>query len=48
VVIGVTILFPAPQPGSKDSDVEYWSADLSNVTVEVEDDSVLEQDDEVA
>ncbi|GJF03415.1 Z1 domain-containing protein [Pseudonocardia sp. D17] len=48
VVIGVSILFPEPRPGSKDSDVEYWSADLSNVEVEVEDDSVLEQDDEAA
>jgi hypothetical protein len=46
VVVGVTILFPEPRPGSQDSDVEYWSADLSNVAVEVEDDSVLEQDDE--
>ncbi|MCZ4569766.1 Z1 domain-containing protein [Rhodococcus erythropolis] len=46
VVVGVTILFPEPRPGSRDSDVEYWSADLSNVAVEVEDDSVLEQDDE--
>ncbi|BCN63265.1 endonuclease [Prescottella equi] len=48
VVIGVTLLFPEPQQGEKDSDVEYWSADLSNVVVEVEDDAVLEQDDEVA
>ncbi|SHK41409.1 Z1 domain-containing protein [Pseudonocardia thermophila] len=48
VVIGVSILFPNPRQGSKDSDVEYWSADLSNVEVEVEDYSVLEQDDEVA
>ncbi|QBJ97890.1 endonuclease [Rhodococcus sp. ABRD24] len=46
VVVGVSILFPEPRPGSNDSDVEYWSADLSNVAVEVEDDSVLEQDDE--
>lgn len=48
VVIGVSILFPEPRPGSKDSDVEYWSADLSNVDVEVEDASVLEQDDEAS
>lgn len=48
VVIGITILFPEPRPGGQDSDVEYWSADLSNVAIEVEDDSVLEQDDDAA
>ncbi|MGW0042530.1 Z1 domain-containing protein [Rhodococcus sp. NPDC003348] len=48
VVIGVTILFPEPRSDDQDSDVEYWSADLSNIAVEVEDDSVLEQDDEAA
>lgn len=44
VVIGVALVFP--EPASKDSDVEYWSADLSKVEVEQEDLSVLEQDDE--
>jgi hypothetical protein len=44
VVIGVAFVFP--EPASKDSDVEYWSADLSDVEVEEEDLSVLELDDE--
>ena len=48
VVIGVTLVFPKPRPGTSDSDVEYWSADLSDVIVEEEDLSVLEQDDEAA
>jgi hypothetical protein len=48
VVVGVSLVFPEPRPGSRDSDVEYWSADLSNVVVEVEDASVLEQDDDAA
>lgn len=48
VVIGVALVFPKPRPGTEDSDVEYWSADLSKVDVEVEDLSVLDQDDEAA
>jgi len=48
VVIGVALVFPKPRPGTSDSDVEYWSADLSGVMVEEEDLSVLEQDDEAA
>jgi hypothetical protein len=48
VVIGVALVFPKPQPGTADSDVEYWSADLSGVAVEQEDLSVLDQDDEAA
>ncbi|WP_448617251.1 Z1 domain-containing protein [Geodermatophilus sp. URMC 65] len=48
VVMGVAIVFPEPRAGTKDSEVEYWSADLSNVAVEVEDASVLDQDDEAA
>ncbi|MGY1805033.1 Z1 domain-containing protein [Blastococcus sp. SYSU D00922] len=48
VVIGVALVFPRPLPGTTDSDVEYWSADLSGVSVEQEDTSVLEYDDEAA
>jgi hypothetical protein len=48
VVIGVALVFPKPRPGTADSDVEYWSADLSGVVVEEEDLSVLDQDDEAA
>ena len=48
VVIGVALVFPRPLPGTSDSDVEYWSADLSGVAVEEEDLSVLDQDDEAA
>jgi hypothetical protein len=48
VVIGVALVFPNPRPGTEDSDVEYWSADLSDVAVEEEDVSVLDQDDDVA
>ncbi len=48
VVIGAALVFPEPRPGSDDSDVEYWSADLSGVVVEEEDLSVLEQDDDAA
>lgn len=48
VVIGVALLFPTPSPGSSDSEVEYYSADLSGVLVEEEDTSVLEYDDEAA
>ncbi|WP_217637166.1 Z1 domain-containing protein [Geodermatophilus telluris] len=48
VVIGVALVFPKPRPGTSDSDVEYWSADLSGVVVEEEDLSVLDQDDEAA
>lgn len=48
VVAGVSILFPTPAEGTKDSEVEYVSAKLPDVTVEVEDDSILEQDDEAA
>jgi hypothetical protein len=48
VVIGVALVFPEPRPGTEDSDVEYWSADLSGVVVEQEDVSVLDQDDEAA
>lgn len=48
VVIGVALLFPTPRPGSTDSEVEYYSADLSGVIVEEEDASVLEYDDEAA
>jgi hypothetical protein len=48
VVIGVALVFPRPLPGTSDSDVEYWSADLSNVVVEQEDVSVLDYDDEAA
>lgn len=48
VVIGVALVFPEPRPGTQDADVEYWSADLSNVVVEQEDVSVLDQDDEAA
>lgn len=44
VVMGVALVFPEPE--GKDSEVEYMSADLSQVAVEEEDDSVLEQDDE--
>ena len=43
VVIGVALIFPEPK--TKDSDIEYWSADLSKVEVEEEDVSVLEQAD---
>ncbi|MGY1813286.1 Z1 domain-containing protein [Blastococcus sp. SYSU D00820] len=48
VVIGVALLFPTPRPGSSDSEVEYYSADLSGVRVEEEDISVLDYDDEAA
>lgn len=48
VVIGVALLFPTPRPGSTDSEVEYYSADLSGVVVEEEDTSVLDYDDEAA
>ena len=48
VVIGVALVFPEPRPGTDDSDVEYWSADLSGVEVEQEDLSVLDQDDDAA
>ncbi|MGY1858077.1 Z1 domain-containing protein [Modestobacter sp. SYSU DS0290] len=48
VVIGVALVFPRPLPGTSDSEVEYWSADLSGVAVEEEDLSVLDQDDEAA
>jgi hypothetical protein len=48
VVVGVALVFPNPRPGTQDSDVEYWSADLSGVAVEEEDVSVLDQDDDVA
>jgi hypothetical protein len=48
VVIGVALVFPEPRPGTGDSNVEYWSADLSGVAVEEEDLSVLDQDDEAA
>ncbi|SFT67128.1 Z1 domain-containing protein [Geodermatophilus amargosae] len=48
VVIGVALVFPRPLPGTADSDVEYWSADLSSVAVEQEDASVLDYDDEAA
>ncbi|MGY1884143.1 Z1 domain-containing protein [Blastococcus sp. SYSU DS0753] len=48
VVIGVALLFPTPSAGSSDSEVEYYSADLSGVSVEEEDISVLDYDDEVA
>jgi hypothetical protein len=48
VVIGVALVFPRPLPGTADSDVEYWSADLSGVAVEQEDASVLDYDDEAA
>ncbi len=44
VVMGVAIVFPEPR--TKDSDVAYYSADLSKVPREVEDLSVLDQDDE--
>lgn len=44
VVIGVALVFPEPK--DKDSDVEYMSADLSQVDVEQEDLSVLDEDDE--
>ena len=47
-VIGVALVFPKPRPGTSDSEIEYWSADLSGVSVEEEDLSVLEQDDEAA
>ena len=43
VVIGVALVFPEPR--SKDSDVEYWSADLSRIEVEEEDLDALELDD---
>lgn len=46
VVIGAAIVFPEPRVGTIDSEVEYWSADLSGVSVEEEDVSVLEQDDD--
>ncbi|RZU32478.1 Z1 domain-containing protein [Blastococcus saxobsidens] len=48
VVIGIALLFPTPRPGSEDSEVEYYSADLSGVRVEEEDTSVLDYDDEAA
>lgn len=48
VVIGVALVFPAPRPGTSDSEVEYWSADLSDVPVEEEDVSVLELDEDAA
>jgi len=48
VVIGAALVFPEPRPGTDDSDVEYWSADLSGVVVEEVDLSVLEQDDDAA
>jgi hypothetical protein len=48
VVIGVALLFPTPRPGSSDSEIEYYSADLSGVRVEVEDTSVLDYDDDEA
>ncbi|SDF83027.1 Z1 domain-containing protein [Pseudonocardia oroxyli] len=44
VVMGVALVFPEPK--DKDSDVEYMSADLSQVVVEEEDLSILDQDDE--
>ncbi|MEJ2888855.1 Z1 domain-containing protein [Actinomycetospora aeridis] len=45
VVMGVALVFPDPK--GADSEVEYWSADLSKVVaVEEEDDWILEQDDE--
>ncbi|MEJ2866733.1 Z1 domain-containing protein [Actinomycetospora sp. OC33-EN08] len=44
VVMGVALVFP--DPIGKDSEVEYVSADLSQVAREEEDDSVLEQEDE--
>ena len=46
VVVGVALVFP--KPANRDSEVEYWSADLSDVEVEVEDASVLDQDDDAA
>lgn len=44
VVMGVALVFP--EPDGKDSEVEYMSADLSNVVVEEEDGSVLEEQDD--
>lgn len=44
VVMGVALVFPEPL-ADQDSEVEYVSADLSQVEIEEEDDSVLEQDD---
>ncbi|MBP2365373.1 Z1 domain-containing protein [Pseudonocardia parietis] len=44
VVMGVALVFPEPK--DKDSDVEYMSADLSQIVVEEEDLSILDQDDE--
>ncbi|ODU04060.1 MAG: endonuclease [Pseudonocardia sp. SCN 72-86] len=44
VVMGVALVFPEPK--DKDSDVEYMSADLSQVPKEDEDPSFLDQDDE--
>ncbi|MHC1558096.1 Z1 domain-containing protein [Actinomycetospora sp. C-140] len=44
VVMGAALVFPEPK--GVDSKVEYWSADLSKVAVEEEDDSILEQDDD--
>jgi hypothetical protein len=49
VVIGVALVFPEPRPGSDDSDVEYYSADLpADIEIEEPDTSILDQDDEVA
>jgi hypothetical protein len=49
VVIGVALVFPEPRPDTEDSDVEYWSADLSRVVpMEEEDVSVLDHDDDAA
>lgn len=44
VVMGVALVFPEVR--GRDSEVEYMSADLSQVDVEVEDGSVLEQQDD--
>ena len=48
VVIGAALVFPEPRPGTEDSNVDYWSADLSGVEVEQEDLSILDQDDDAA
>lgn len=49
VVIGVALVFPEPRPGSEDSNVDYYSANLPvGVEVEEPDTSILDQDDEVA
>ncbi|MEJ8280881.1 Z1 domain-containing protein [Pseudonocardia spirodelae] len=44
VVMGVALVFP--EALGRDSEVEYMSADLSQVAVEEEDDSVLDQQDD--